>query len=68
MSVSGHDPEGGATIEEMCRTVQCLEGVLDIVQVKGTLIDESHPVQFHEPTPWLYMSEYYKKNLKASRS
>ena len=65
MSVSGHDPEGGATIEEMCRTVQCLEGVLDIVQVKGTLIDESHPVQFHEPTPWLYMSEYYKKNLRG---
>lgn len=65
MSVSGHDPEGGASMEEMCRTIQCLEGVVDIVQVKGTLIDESHPVQFHEPTPWLYMAEYYKKHLRG---
>ncbi len=67
MSISGHDPEdqNGATMEEMCRTIQCLEGVLDIVQVKGPLIDESHPIQFHAETPWLYMAEYYKQHLKG---
>ncbi len=65
MSVSGHDPEGqgGATMEDMCRTVQCLSGVVDIVQVKGPLIDEAHPIQFHTETPWLYMSEYFKQHL-----
>ena len=59
LSSSGHDPEGmgGNTLEDTCRMAKLLEGCVDILQVKGPLIDESHPVQFHAETPWLYMAE-----------
>ena len=64
LSISGHDPEGmgGNTLEDTCKMAKLLEGCVDILQVKGPLIDESHPVQFHEETPWLYMAEAVKKS------
>ncbi len=63
LSLSGHDPEGmgGNTLEDTCRIAKLLEGYVDILQVKGPFIDESHPVQFHGETPWLYMAEAVKQ-------
>lgn len=64
LSISGHDPEGagGNTLEDTCRIAHLLEGYIDILQVKGPLIDESHPVQFHDEVPWLYMAEAVKRS------
>lgn len=64
-SISGHDPldqPGGNTLADMAKFVHMAEGAFDIIQVKGPWIDESHPIQFHEETPWLYMAEELKKS------
>lgn len=64
-SISGHDPldqPGGNTLEDMARFAHLAEGAFDILQVKGPWIDESHPIQFHAETPWLYMAEEIKKS------
>lgn len=63
-SISGHDPldwEGGSTLDDACGYAHLVEGLVDILMLRGPTIDETHPIQFHEETPYLYMTEAIKK-------
>ena len=61
-SVSGHEYEGGITLEDTCAFAKAAEGLFDILMIKSPQIDIAHPTQFDSETPWLYMAEAVKKS------
>lgn len=61
-SISGHEFEGGTTLEDTCAFAKAAEGLFDILMIKAPQIDIAHPTQFDSETPWLYMTEAVKKS------
>jgi 2,4-dienoyl-CoA reductase-like NADH-dependent reductase (Old Yellow Enzyme family)/thioredoxin reductase len=63
-TISGCDPEdqpGGLTTDDVAEYVKMAQGSFDIFQVKATLLDPAHPIQFHKRTPWLELAAEIKR-------
>lgn len=64
VNMSGHEGNGGYTLEEGAQYAKMFIGLVDLLDVKtDTGVGDLAPVEFTSggPTPWLYMTEGYKK-------
>ncbi len=61
-SISGHEYEGGTTLEDTCAFAKAAEGLIDILMIKSPQIDIAHPTQFDGEIPWQYMVDAIKKS------
>lgn len=67
VSVSGEEPQGGITKEDIVRLTQLAEGLIDILQIRGPEIDTSLAVYLMDgETPWAYLPEYIHKEVKKN--
>lgn len=61
VSISGYEPEGGNTLEEMLRFAKLSEGHIDVLQVRTPIIDPNHPIGLSpEPYPNLKIDRIFK--------
>jgi len=61
--VSGEEPEGGYTLDDLVKFLKMSEPYVDIVQPRAGEIDPAHPIGYTlEPTPFLRYAEYVKKS------
>lgn len=63
ISISGEEPEGGITLEDVIAWTKMLEGYVDIMQIRAGEIDPNHPTGYDpHVTPFLN----YAAAIKAS--
>ncbi len=61
-SMSGCEPKGGYTVDDAVEFAKLFTGHIDLLDVKGDPVDQSHPTNFNpEHTPFLYITERMKK-------
>lgn len=54
VSISGEEPEGGITAEDVIAWAKMLDGLVDIIQIRAGEIDPNHPTGYNpEVTPFL---------------
>ena len=63
-SISGYEPEpDGRTIEDTIKFAKLFAGHIDLLQIRSSAIDPSHPTGFNpERTPFLHLAEAVKKS------
>ncbi|MFC2045135.1 FAD-dependent oxidoreductase [Chloroflexota bacterium] len=62
-TISGVEPPGGRTLDETIKLAKLFAGHFDLIHIKASAIDPSHPTGFSlDPTPLLYMAEAIKKS------
>lgn len=68
VSVSGEEPQGGITKDEIVRLAELAEGKIDILQIRGPEIDTSLAVYLMDgKTPWAYLPEYINRAVKEKK-
>ncbi len=61
---SGHDVDGGYTLDDTCAFLNQAKQYIDIVQIRASEADENHPTGFNlEETPFLEDAAYVKANV-----
>ncbi len=62
-SISGYEPPGGLTQEEVIKLAKMFEGHVDMFQIRTSMMDPAHPTGFNpERTPFLSTAEAIKKS------
>ena len=69
LEISGEEPEGGNTLEETIEFVKMVDGLVDIVQLRHSEIDPSHPTGYtwdgKLPHTLQYAEAFKKAGVKA---